>query len=217
MNIMEFGPKVLKAKIKEDWANRIAEQLGAHKGMPEGTRLDFHHANRLLSSDGFDEHEKATATNFLVGGVWDVPRLLGAGYILEPEEQRCQLCGQEVDSVEHRIFDCTAPAAKALRDNHLPHHMVAWLGGGSAVPYRMDRALVLREQRARDLAKQGLAIDPSVDQPPPPTTGCIREGHMDMERGKTPSSQMALARDPSIRDWLGPPGQLWWPTRMERW
>ena len=190
MNIMEHGPKMLKNKVKQDWHDILAEQVAVQRGgLPEGTRMDFHHTGLVLNSTSVDltDSERATAANWLVGGVWDVPRLLRAGYAMDPDDQLCQVCQQATDTIEHRLFDCKASSCEELRQRHLPKQVRAWLGGRSAVPYRTTQEIKDREQRARELARCGLAIDPSVDQPPPPQppldgeTG-IFEGNLDYEK-----------------------------------
>ena len=151
--------------------------------------MDFHHAGLVLNSTSVDltDSERATAANWLVGGVWDVPRLLRAGYDMDPDDQLCQVCQQATDTIEHRLFDCKASSCEELRQRHLPKQVRAWMGGRSAVPYRTTQEIKDREQRARELDRCGLAIDPSVDQPPPPQppldgeTG-IFEGNLDYEK-----------------------------------
>ena len=138
--------------------------------MAAGERLDLEHARRHLQAPGstLTTQEKAIATNFLVGGTWDVPRLLKARYEVAPADQLCQLCGKSIDTLRHRLLECQAPEAQDLRQQLLPKHIASWLAGHRSVfNYRADRSLLDREEKARRLAEQGLARDPSVGQPAP--------------------------------------------------
>ena len=125
MNVFELGPKLLKDAIVKDWHDILAEDLAKHQGLPAGERLDLEHARRHLQGAGssLTGHEKAIATNFLVGGAWDVPRLLKARYVVEPADQLCQLCGRYMDTLHHRLLECQAAEALELRQQLLPAHV----------------------------------------------------------------------------------------------
>ena len=131
MNVFELGPKLIKQAIIKDWHDIIAEDVAKKMGMAEGERLDLEHARRHLQAPGstLTTQEQAIATNFLVGGTWDVPRLLKARYEVAPADQLCQLCGHSVDTLSHRLLECQAPAAQALRQQLLPKHVASWLAG----------------------------------------------------------------------------------------
>ena len=75
LNVFELGPKLIKDAIYKDWHDNLAEDLAKQQGLPAGERLDFDHARMHLQSksSSLSEQEKAIATNFFVGGTWDVP------------------------------------------------------------------------------------------------------------------------------------------------
>ena len=173
MNILTMGPKLVKAQIKADWHNIIAENLATKHGLPQHHRLDYEHARKHLElNDNLTDREKATAANYIVGGTWDVPRLLKAGYAVQEEDRLCQLCGKELDTLHHRLFECRNPDVCEHRDEHLTGRVRGWLLGSKSVfDYRPPAGLCDREHQARDLALQGLARDPSVGQPQPAIEG----------------------------------------------
>ena len=179
LNVIDMGPKLVKARMTQDWQDGLAAKIAKKVGLPSGERIDFHHTY-VSAAHPLNDHERATADNFVVGGAWDAARLLRAGYQLDPDQQLCQLCHKAFDSIEHRLLHCHCPAVDELRDEHLPGHLALWLAGKvSANKHRIDQKMRIREDQARMLAKQGLARDPSIAQPPP-----AEEGEEDTSAGR---------------------------------
>ena len=178
-NILEVGPRGLKALLARDWKDQLAHQAARKiAGMSPTDRLDFHHLKATLQGKSSDltEQEKAVARNFVTGGIWTRQRTEKAGYEL-PEGTACPKCGQAVDTIEHRLFECREAEVAATRDAHLPFWAAKWLSGQwSVIRHRPEGEHKRREETARQLAKQGLARDPSVGQPGPADEGEEGEG-----------------------------------------
>ena len=181
LDLLALGPKILKAHLAKEWDHLQAERLAKTEGLAAGERLDVHHVRNLLTPGGrLSYREQGTATNFVTGGLWDVPRLLLAGY--QVPDQACALCGHKCDSLDHRAFHCQATQAKDLRKQVLHPSVWEWLEGrSSAIQARATPTERTREDEARKLARKGLARDPTVGQPLPPTKGSQFDGYIDAE------------------------------------
>ena len=178
INILEWGPKLVKKQMTKDWHDIIAEKLANHMNLQKKERIDFEHARKHIHlNPDLSENERATAMNFLVGGIWDVPRLIKAGYQVGDEERLCQLCGDHLDTLHHRLFDCKASEVINIRNDTVSNFNLAWLTGRvSAFRHRVTQEIKDKEETARSLSRQGLARDPAVGQPPPAQDGSTYEG-----------------------------------------
>ena len=103
-----------------------------------------------------------------------------------PEGSRaCQLCQASEDSIEHRLLHCQCPEVQEIRDSCMSSYMQRWITGkASAIKYNIGQDMKEHEEVARKLAKQGLARDPSVGQPPPAEHGSVFYGNIDLDKAE---------------------------------
>ena len=150
--ILAIGPKLVSALAKRDWMMGIKESASESLGITGDERLDLYHARKLLlGKTPFTALERGTLINFLVQGVWTRQRLDALGY--QVDDMTCALCGEGVDTMTHRLLECSA--SRADRDEALTRDEVGRL---------------LTEPVCR-WAKMGLATDPSRTVPRPASEG----------------------------------------------
>ena len=91
----------------------------------------------------------------------------------------CPICETAEDTLDHRMFECSCEQVRRIRAEHLPAWAAGWLHGATSVIHERHPSehYTHREHTARQLAKQGLARDPSVGQPGPAETGGEADGN----------------------------------------
>ena len=167
-NLVSIGPKMLAGLLREAWRDRLGQQAATRVSewinfpAAEGDQsieaprsLDLYHAHQLAKSKVAGEPlltplQTSCMENFLVGGVWPQTRLHAAGYEVD---QRCQLCLESEDTLDHRLFCC--------RHSRDARATLVWAEGGGS----------LEKARAHPLASRGLAGDPAQGQPGPASKG----------------------------------------------
>ena len=139
--------------------------------------LDLYHVTSLINKKErgqplLEPLQQSCMQNFVVGGVWTRSRLYEAGYDVDI---LCPLCQQAPDTIDHRLFHCSC--SQEARDK------LKWGKGEGS----------WEEAKEHWMAKQGLAFDPSWQQPKPAESGNY---NIVYEEGGPSGEQVAAGEPP---------------------
>ena len=118
IQLTTWSPQAVKDRLFSS-ANRRNE---AHFAQKHGAdEVSFEAAKAFLASSANTVAAKTVAKTLVTGGFWPAQRLADAGYDHPPG---CPLCGAPSDTMWHRLWRCSAPAVKVIREKTVIRAMI---------------------------------------------------------------------------------------------
>ena len=168
---------MLKAAVRRTNQRQAAAKL-ADSSHFTGTRASLEIARRVADSKGGRLSRKESSS---VNAIWTKCRLKGAGY--ELESTLCDMCGQERDTLWHRIWFCRNPQVLAARNRFVNPALQA-----EATRVNADLLWVTR----------AIIDDPSDHLPPPNATNlAVNEEILDVDAWNLGTDQLCAYSDGS--------------------
>ncbi len=115
------SPAILSYHLQIDWKRAVGAQAGKAVGM-RNCQVDASIYRQVISRGDLSGKDRALLRAYTTHAVWSPQRLCDVGYDVDIQ---CALCGEEADSLGHRLFRCAC--TKELRDQYLAPHDVDFL------------------------------------------------------------------------------------------
>ena len=109
-DLRECSPAAMMEALREGSKERTERKLADKAEQDDG--VDAEPIRAALRKKTLDPRVKAVARSIFYGALWTKEDLQNAGYSLTTE---CHLCGISKDTLEHRLLECLAPEAGAVR------------------------------------------------------------------------------------------------------